>query len=121
MPLTLGLLSEPKPERRPDRLSSGAYGSGAKLAEVLRLVGGWMHAHVTKIGNTYLVLDGDAYALFVTPAGKTYDRELMNSLADFAFYVTDEGHDLRVSQIIDGTDEELAAYFDLEKAFRLSV
>jgi hypothetical protein len=90
-----------------------------RFKDTLQTVYRWVADHTVRVGRVFLVEEEGSFALFVTPAGSAYDRSLTSLLSEFAGAMTDAGMDLRVSQIPNGTEEELAAYFNTDGSFEL--
>jgi hypothetical protein len=80
----------------------------------------WMTLNEPRLKKVYLVPEGSGLKLYVIPKSITHDFELTDSLCKFLIEMGDDGFDALGSQVPDGTPEELAAYFDPDKAFALS-
>ncbi len=91
------------------------------LWHLCEMLGNLMEQNGGRDFNVYLSRDGRAVGLYVTTTGEAYDFELGDQLAELAAPYIERGLLDSVTFLPSSTHEELAAFFDPDKAVRVEI
>jgi hypothetical protein len=91
-----------------------------RLMQIIQAVKAWAVTVEDRLLKAYLVAEEGGFRLYAVARSKEYDFELTKSLTNLSIELSDAGLDLGVSQVPDGTPEELQAFFDPAAALALS-
>jgi hypothetical protein len=88
----------------------------ARLMRIIQAIKAWAMTVEDRLSKAYLASEPEGLRLFVISRNTTHDFELTKAGTLLSIMLSDAGLDLRVSQIPDGTPDELQAFLDPDAA-----
>jgi hypothetical protein len=115
------LVLDSTPVERSDATARSRVRRGmACFVRVLNEIRDWMRANQDRVARVYLIPHGRHLRMYVIGKSATPDFALTKSLAQLTIDLARAGYSLIGSEVPDGTPDELAAFFNPEKALVLA-
>ena len=90
-----------------------------RFHQVIVSVTGWIKNRKSVASAGYLVFKPDDLVLYVVSTSRSYDFVLAKELADFSVQLADQGTNVNIRLLPESTPDELSAYFDRQRTFKL--